>query len=125
MIDETTIARELIKRAKEQIEEMAVDIDDRHTPPRLFTEALARWGPFSVDVAASASNALCARYFTREDDGLRKSWDGERVWCNPPFSDLAPWCAKAWDSSADIVVMLLPANRTEQPWWHRHRAVSR
>lgn len=41
------------------------------------------------------------------------------MWCNPPFSDIAPWVRKAWsefDASLGIV-MLLPANRTEQSWW--------
>lgn len=43
----------------------------------------------------------------------------ERVWCNPPYSDIAPWVRKAWASYAatDGIVMLLPANRTEQQWW--------
>jgi len=38
------------------------------------------------------------------------------VWCNPPFSDLTPWVEKAWVSRA-VVVMLIPANRTEQGFW--------
>ena len=28
-------------------------------------------------------NAKCERYFTIADDGLRKHWDGERVFMNP------------------------------------------
>lgn len=95
------------------------DVDDRGTPQDLFRWAEAQWGPFTVDVAASASNTKCRRFYDRESDGLTKCWDGERAWCNPPFSELAPWPEKAWDSKADVVVMLLPANRTEQPWWQR------
>jgi hypothetical protein len=54
-------------------------------------------------------------------DGLRQSWAGERVWCNPPYSSLEPWVAKANRSvNAALVVMLVPANRTEQGWWQRH-----
>lgn len=41
------------------------------------------------------------------------------MWCNPPYSAIEPWVQKAWKSSADLVVMLLPANRTEQGWWQR------
>lgn len=43
----------------------------------------------------------------------------ERIWCNPPYSDIAPWVRKAWScwASTDGIVMLLPANRTEQSWW--------
>jgi len=48
-----------------------------------------------------------------------QSWAGERVWCNPPFSDLRPWVVKAWQESrgCPVIVMLLPANRCEQRWW--------
>lgn len=95
------------------------DVDDRGTPPDLFAWCVARWGAFTVDVAAAAHNRKVERFYSKDDNGLSKDWDGERVWCNPPFSDLGPWCEKAWESRADIVVMLLPANRTEQPWWHR------
>jgi hypothetical protein len=45
-------------------------------------------------------------------------WAGERIWCNPPYSNIAPWVGKAWrEVDALLVVMLLPANRTEQAWW--------
>lgn len=100
--------------------EAAIDVDERLTPPYLFEIAQRLWGPFTIDAAASKANALCPRFFDRESDGLRQSWDHERVWVNPPFSDIAPWCAKAWDSRADIVVMVLPADRTERKWWHEH-----
>lgn len=97
-----------------------VTVDDRETPPELFEPLNERFG-FTLDVAASASNAKCARYFSLEDDGLRQSWAGERVWCNPPYSDIAVWLEKAWaewkTGFLDVLVMLLPANRTEQRWW--------
>jgi hypothetical protein len=51
-------------------------------------------------------------------DGLAQSWAGERVWCNPPYSDLQRWVSKAhFSANAELIVMLLPANRTEQHWW--------
>lgn len=40
---------------------------------------------FTLDVAATPDNAKCRRYFTRADDGLNQSWDGEIVWMNPPY----------------------------------------
>lgn len=97
------------------------EVDDRATPVTLFQELDARFD-FTVDVAASAENTKCARYFTRKDDGLTESWVGERVWCNPPYSSIEPWVRKAWQEwnrGADLIVMLLPANRTEQGWWQR------
>jgi phage N-6-adenine-methyltransferase len=94
------------------------EVDDRTTTREMFDPLDARF-EFTIDVAASAINARCLRYYTIEDDGLKQSWAGESVWCNPPYSDIRPWVEKAWaeDGRARSVVLLLPANRTEQGWW--------
>lgn len=95
-------------------------VDDRRTPHELFDALNARFR-FTIDVAASADNALLPRFYDRETDGLRGSWDGETVWCNPPYSDIPAWVRRATIhggvGGAQGVVMLLPADRTEQPWW--------
>ena len=94
-------------------------VDDRWTPLNLWIPWNDRWH-FTLDAAASDDNHLCDRYFTLQTDGLIQSWKGERVWCNPPYSDLASWVRKAWVAMGDgceLVVMLAPANRTEQRWW--------
>lgn len=97
-------------------------VDDRRTPRELFDPLHEEFG-FTLDAAASADNALCARFYDLEDDGLKQRWHGV-VWCNPPYSNLAAWTAKAWNElafdkgvGADVIVMLLPANRCEQAWW--------
>jgi hypothetical protein len=114
-------------------------VDDRETTPEVFADLNDRFR-FTIDVAASKENAKLERFYTAEDDGLSKDWSGERVWVNPPYSDIEPWVAKAaketgrhdtgiparhsrgnlWSPGAELVVMLLPANRTEQKWWQRH-----
>lgn len=91
-------------------------VDDRATTPEVFGPLDERFG-FTLDVAASAHNTKCDRFIDRDEDGLALSWDGERVWCNPPYSDIRPWIEKAWVSDCPVIVMLLPANRTEQGWW--------
>lgn len=94
-------------------------IDCRETPLPFWTE-LDRVHRFTLDAAANAENAKCRRYFDREQNGLTQSWAREVVWCNPPFSACAAWVAKALAEvrlGCPKVVMLLPANRTEQPWW--------
>jgi len=92
-------------------------VDDRETDPKVFAEFHERF-EFTIDVAASDRNAKLDRYYTIEDDGLRQDWSGERVWCNPPYSNIRPWVMKAHlEHLAACVVMLLPANRTEQGWW--------
>lgn len=98
------------------------DVDDRRTPKPFF-DALHVHYRFTLDVAASIENALLPRYYTRESDGLSLSWVGHRVWCNPPYSKIEPWLVKAWREmreGCEVAVMLLPANRCEQGWWHRN-----
>jgi hypothetical protein len=106
-------------------------IDDRETPPCVF-DPLWQEFDFTLDAAASHGNAKCNRYCTLEgcytrgpgppqqisyQDGLEWSWTEERVWLNPPFSGLRPWVEKAWEDAAELVCMLLPNNRGEQPFW--------
>ena len=94
-------------------------VDDRRTPRSLFDPLHAEHA-FTIDVAASEDNALLPRFYDRRLDGLRQSWVQEMVWCNPPYSDIASWVTKASDEMArgcEGVTMLLPADRTEQPWW--------
>lgn len=99
------------------------EVDDRQVTPADFAPLNDRFG-FTIDVAASDTNALLPRYWTVAHDALSMSWAGERVWCNPPYSNIEPWLEKAWHEwvspGADLIVMLLPANRTEQGWWQRN-----
>jgi phage N-6-adenine-methyltransferase len=85
----------------------------------VFDPLHERFG-FTVDVAASIENTKLPRFYTAEQDGLAQDWTGERVWCNPPYSKIGPWVEKATAGGAELVVMLLPANRTEQAWWQDH-----
>lgn len=95
------------------------DVDDRATQLVDF-EGWHRRFQFTVDVAAAAHNTKLPRFYSFEDDGLRQSWAGERVWCNPPYSAIWPWVRKAWaETDAELIVMLLPNNRAEQRWWQR------
>ena len=101
------------------------DVDDRATPPEVFGPLNERFG-FTVDAAASAANAKCPRFWTEADDGLAQSWVGARIWLNPPYSfpNLPAFVAKAWqewkDGGPGLIVMLVPANRTEQQWWQEY-----
>lgn len=46
------------------------------TPQAFFDELNAEFN-FTLDPCATSENAKCARYFTKEDDGLAQSWSGE------------------------------------------------
>ena len=86
------------------------------TPPRLF-DALHRDYFFTIDCCALAWNAKLPRYWTPEQDGLRQRWAGETIWCNPPYSNIEPWVAQAYNSRGEATtVMLLPA-RVDTWWW--------
>jgi hypothetical protein len=107
-------------------------IDDRETPACVFDPLHAEFN-FSLDAAASHYNHKCHRYCTLEgtflevkndapflvepQHGLQYPWIHERVWINPPFSSLLPWVEKAWSDNGELVCMLLPNNRQEQPFW--------
>jgi phage N-6-adenine-methyltransferase len=93
--------------------------DEWATPRDRFRE-WNREFRFTLDAAATASNALCRRFFTADDDALTKKWRG-RVWLNPPYSRVAEFVEKAYsevqDGHASVVVALVPA-RTDTRWWH-------
>lgn len=94
-------------------------VDERITPDWLFSRYHERHR-FTLDAAANADNAKVLNYYSRQIDGLEHPWAPHRVWCNPPYSNLGGWLAKAHSESASgcqVIVMLLPANRTEQRWW--------
>ena len=89
------------------------------TPPEFFNKVFDEFGPFDLDVAASASNAKCPKFYTKQDNGLAQPWAG-RVWCNPPYGrEISQWVARARDAShkGATVVMLVPA-RTDTKWFH-------
>lgn len=107
-----------------------VENDERYTTRETIAWCMARAGveAFDLDVAACAESHHAPRYYTKRDDGLAQPWDAKRIWCNPPYSDIAPWVEKAdhewfhpdgYSSSHRVIAMLLPAIRTEQPWWQR------
>ncbi len=81
---------------------------------------------FQTDVCASPENAKCARYFTKEDDGLAQTWTGS-CWMNPPYGrQIGKWMKKAYESSlaGATVVCLVPA-RTDTAWWHDYATKGR
>lgn len=87
------------------------------TPQYLF-DALDREFKFTVDAASTHENALVDKHWTIREDGLAQSWDGERVWCNPPYGrQISQWVRKASEAVGGVVVMLIPA-RTDTAYWH-------
>lgn len=92
--------------------------DEWATPAKFFAEISAEFGPFDIDVCASAANAKCARYFDRSANGLEQDL-GSKNWCNPPYSAAAKWVLKARREQlkGNVTVMLLFA-RTDTRYFH-------
>lgn len=55
------------------------DVDDRETLPEHFARWSDRFGGFTLDAAAAPHNAKCAKFYTREQNGVEQPWSGERV----------------------------------------------
>ncbi len=94
--------------------------EDWETPPDFFA-VLDQVFAFQLDAAASPHNAKCARYFTKQEDGLARSWRPyKRVWLNPPYGrGMDRWMRKAYEEAQQgCIVVCLVSARTDTRWWH-------
>lgn len=100
--------------------------DEWSTPPRFFEEINEEFH-FDLDPCSTDENHKCESYYTMADNGLEKDWSGNRVFCNPPYSNIATWVEKCYREGCKdntLVVMLIPA-RTDTRYFHDyilHRA---
>ena len=93
--------------------------DEWSTPQEVFDELDSEFS-FTLDPCANNENHKCQTYYTEEENGLSKSWGGERVFCNPPYSKIGAWVRKCYEESlkdGTVVVMLIPA-RTDTKYFH-------
>lgn len=99
---------------------MSSNKSDWETPQNLFDEMNNFFG-FTLDAAASPENAKCPNYFTERDNGLEKSWEGEIVFCNPPYGAYRTplWVEKAYNESFkdELNKILLIAARVDTKMW--------
>jgi len=88
--------------------------------PQAFFDALDVEFNFTLDPCATKENAKCKKFYTEKDNGLAQSWDGERVFCNPPYGRaLRDWVQKSAEARGGIVVLLIPA-RTDTTYFHQY-----
>lgn len=98
--------------------------NDKWGTPPAFVEQVENYlgEKFGIDAAASHRMHLKGTaYFTMGMDGLKQSWDAA-TWCNPPYSNPAPWCRRAakltYDGRCPLAVLLLPPS-VDTRWFHR------
>lgn len=91
--------------------------------PKDFFDELNKEFNFSLDPCATKDNAKCAKFYTKEEDGLTKDWRGNTVFCNPPYGrDIKKWvkkCSEEGKKEGTVVVMLIPA-RTDTTYFHEY-----
>ena len=89
--------------------------------PQKFYEELNNEFVFDLDPCATIENHKCDTFYTKEINGLKRSWSGHRVFCNPPYGkEIGKWVEKAYKENLlnnVFIVMLLPA-RTDTKWFH-------
>lgn len=93
--------------------------DEWSTPQEVFDSLDAEFH-FTLDPCATDENHKCECYYTKAKDGLTKNWEGHRVFCNPPYSEIAKWTEKCYREGCKdntIVVMLIPS-RTDTRYFH-------
>ncbi|GAA4131904.1 phage N-6-adenine-methyltransferase [Sphingobacterium kyonggiense] len=91
--------------------------------PYCFFKELDDEFHFTLDPCCVPETAKCAKYYTPKENGLIQDWQGERVFCNPPYGrQLVEWvikCQKEGSKSGTLVVMLIPA-RTCTAYFHKY-----
>jgi phage N-6-adenine-methyltransferase len=104
---------------------MPLSKTDKWETPQDYFDSWNSIHKFDLDVAALKENHKTDKWLglDHEDptrrDGLTAEWDGQSIWCNPPYGrGIGNWVKRADDESkTKKVVMLLPS-RTDTAWFH-------
>lgn len=95
----------------------------RFTDPDWAAELHQRFG-FTVDAFGQADaplSKLVGRWYTVQEDGFAQDYSEERVVANPEWPQLPEVGHLAHvqaEGGCPLWVLIMPATRTEQPWWH-------
>lgn len=104
---------------------MSSSKDHTMTTPQKWFDYLDLEFGFTLDPCCTHESAKCKKHFTPEEDGLKQSWQDERVFMNPPYGrEISKWMRKAYEEARDngaLVVCLVPA-RVDTVWWHYYAA---
>lgn len=121
---------------------------DLWATPQDFYDRLNDEFSFTLDPCTDGTNAKCAKFFTKEDDGLSQEWAPHTTFMNPPYrkpehpckpnckkktcqkrgyhndeyiAGTGDWVKKAYEEAQKgaTVVALIPA-RTDTEFWHNY-----
>lgn len=101
------------------------DGDEWYTPTEYIEAARRVMGGIDLDPASceSAQDVIGAGvYYTKEDNGLARSWFG-RVWLNPPYSmplikDFVTTIIDEYESGRVSEAIVLTNNSSDTSWFH-------
>jgi len=93
-----------------------------YTPAKYIALVKEVLGEIDLDPASceQANKTVGAkRYFTKEDDGLRREWFG-KIFLNPPYSNMMAWVDKLLGelSTFNTEAILLANACTDTQWFH-------
>ena len=92
--------------------------EEWYTPKKYIDMARKVLGRIDIDPASNPfANQIvqATTYYTKEDDGLSKEWQG-KMWLNPPYSSIiADFIDKTCNS--DVEAIVLTNNSTDTKWF--------
>lgn len=90
--------------------------------PQEFFDELNKEFKFVLDPCASRENRKCNFYFSKEFNGLSKSWtEYKSIFMNPPHTkEIGKWLKKAYETSqlGSTIVCLIQGRSSDTKWWH-------
>jgi site-specific DNA-methyltransferase (adenine-specific) len=95
--------------------------DKWETPPHIYNKLNDEFH-FTLDPCCEPETAKCCKFYTEDDNGLTRSWKGETVFVNPPYSrgNIDKWVKKCLhESRSATVVALLPVSSSSD-WFHKY-----
>jgi len=103
------------------------DSDEWYTPPEVISRVQAVLGEIDLDPCSNSADipaVPATLHFTREDDGLSRTWGG-RVYMNPPYGHVIDaWaeklCSEYTAGNVTEAIALVPA-RVDTDWFNRFR----
>ena len=99
------------------------DTSDWMFDPDLFQSYNLVYGPFDVDATADdkGHNAQCDIFWSPSNSYTHHSWGGLKVWCNPPFTEIAEVLdhaiASHYDEPNKSTALFVLPDWPDAKWW--------
>ena len=93
---------------------------DLWATPQPFFDRLDQRFKFQLDACAQEWNSKCDKFYSETQNGLTQPWESW-TWCNPPYSQIKWWYAKALhEACRGASSVLLTFARTDTKAFHEY-----